>query len=60
MLSYCRHIATACKMSTFVSRVSPVTGKIEWIVQNDNYDYHQEVARLVHVLACHTLAINML
>lgn len=45
MLTFCRQITTVFKMSTFVSRVSPVTGKIEWIVQNDNYDYHQEVAR---------------
>lgn len=28
-----------------MSRLSPVTGKLEWIVQNDDYDYHQEVAR---------------
>ena len=32
-------------MSTFVAKVSPVTGKIDWIVQDDNYDFHQEVAR---------------
>ena len=32
-------------MSTFVAKVSPVTGKSDWIVQDDNYDFHQEVAR---------------
>jgi protein arginine N-methyltransferase 7 len=32
-------------MSTFVSRTNPVTGKLDWIVQNEDYDFHQEVAR---------------
>ena len=35
-----------CKMSTFVSKISLVTGKQEWVFQDSNYDYHQEVARL--------------
>jgi len=35
-------------MSTFVSRTNPVTGKLDWIVQNDDYDFHQEVARFVY------------
>ena len=34
-------------MSTFIAKVSPVTGKADWIVQDDNYDFHQEVARWV-------------
>jgi len=34
-------------MSTFVSRTNPVTGKLDWVVQNENYDFHQEVARQV-------------
>ncbi len=32
-------------VSTFVSRISPITGRVEWIAQDDNYDYHQEIAR---------------
>ena len=32
-------------ISTFVSRISPITGRLEWIAQDDNYDYHQEIAR---------------
>ena len=32
-------------MTTFVSRTSPVTGKVEWIPQDENYDYIQEIAR---------------
>ena len=34
-------------MSTFVSRTNPVTGKLDWIVQNEDYDFQQEVARQV-------------
>ena len=30
---------------TFIQRFSPVTGKMEWVQQTENYDYHQEVAR---------------
>lgn len=29
----------------FVSRANPVTGKTEWIMQDEDYDYHQEIAR---------------
>ncbi len=32
-------------MSTFVSRISPMTGKQEWLLQDENYDYNQEIAR---------------
>ena len=31
----------------FVSHTNPVTGKTDWIVQDENYDYVQEIARLV-------------
>jgi len=34
-------------MSTFVSRTNPVTGKLDWVVQNEDYDFQQEVARSV-------------
>ena len=42
-LSKLAHRAKA--MSTFVSRVSPITGKTEWVMQSEDYDYHQEIAR---------------
>lgn len=33
------------KMSHFVSIVNPCTGKMDWKLQDDRYDYHQEIAR---------------
>ncbi|XP_059148867.1 protein arginine N-methyltransferase 7-like isoform X2 [Physella acuta] len=30
---------------TFVSRVNPLTGKMDWVVQDEHYDYVQEIAR---------------
>ncbi|XP_062594524.1 protein arginine N-methyltransferase 7-like [Saccostrea cucullata] len=33
------------KMSTLVSIVNPCTGKLDWKLQDDSYDYHQEIAR---------------
>lgn len=35
------------EMSTFVSVINPVTGKSDWCLQNDDYDFHQEIARFV-------------
>lgn len=32
-------------MSTFVSQFNPLLGKNEWVIQDENYDYHQEIAR---------------
>nr|XP_022342003.1 protein arginine N-methyltransferase 7-like [Crassostrea virginica] len=32
-------------MSHFVSIVNPCTGKMDWKLQDDRYDYHQEIAR---------------
>lgn len=32
-------------MSTFVSVINPSTGKVDWVLQDDQYDYHQEIAR---------------
>lgn len=32
-------------MSTFVSVINPSTGKVDWKLQDDQYDYHQEIAR---------------
>ncbi|XP_017772742.1 PREDICTED: protein arginine N-methyltransferase 7 [Nicrophorus vespilloides] len=33
------------RMSSFVQNLNPITGENDWIVQNDHYDYHQEIAR---------------
>uniref|UniRef100_A0A914XMT6 Protein arginine N-methyltransferase n=1 Tax=Plectus sambesii TaxID=2011161 RepID=A0A914XMT6_9BILA len=33
------------KSSVFKSKVSPVTGQSEWIALDEDYDFHQEVAR---------------
>ncbi|KAJ8922336.1 hypothetical protein NQ315_004279 [Exocentrus adspersus] len=33
------------KMSIFVQKLNPITGTNSWVVQNEDYDYHQEVAR---------------
>lgn len=31
----------------FCGRVNPITGALDWIEEDENYDYHQEIARLV-------------
>jgi hypothetical protein len=33
------------KMSSFVSSINPITGKSSWVIQDEKYDYHQEIAR---------------
>lgn len=33
------------KMNIFTQKLNPITGKCDWEVQDENYDYHQEVAR---------------
>ncbi|ESO03732.1 hypothetical protein HELRODRAFT_100002 [Helobdella robusta] len=47
-------------MSTFVSRISPVTGRLEWVMQSDDYDYHQEVARSAYGDMLHDTERNKL
>ncbi|EEZ99615.1 protein arginine N-methyltransferase 7 isoform X2 [Tribolium castaneum] len=32
-------------MSIFIQKLNPMTGVNDWIVQQEDYDYHQEVAR---------------
>ncbi|NXP15831.1 ANM7 methyltransferase, partial [Thinocorus orbignyianus] len=32
-------------MKTFCGRANPTTGAMEWIEEDENYDYHQEIAR---------------
>ncbi|KAK6185183.1 hypothetical protein SNE40_007471 [Patella caerulea] len=40
-------------MSTFTSRLCPITGKMEWILQDEQYDYHQEIARSAYADMLH-------
>ncbi|NXS52830.1 ANM7 methyltransferase, partial [Brachypteracias leptosomus] len=32
-------------MKTFCGRANPTTGAMEWVEEDENYDYHQEIAR---------------
>ncbi|KAJ8302526.1 hypothetical protein KUTeg_018922 [Tegillarca granosa] len=45
-------------MSTFVSTVNPVTGKVDWIQQDENYDFHQEIARAAYADMLHDTERN--
>ena len=33
------------RMNIFIQKLNPITGANDWVVQNEDYDYHQEVAR---------------
>ena len=35
------------------SRVNPTTGAAEWVVEDENYDYHQEIARSAYTDMLH-------
>jgi protein arginine N-methyltransferase 7 len=43
----CCRVATIYgrNMSIFIQKLNPITGINDWIVQQEDYDYHQEVAR---------------
>lgn len=32
-------------MKTFCGRANPTTGAMEWLEEDEDYDYHQEIAR---------------
>lgn len=32
-------------MKTFCGRANPTTGSLEWVEEDEDYDYHQEIAR---------------
>lgn len=32
-------------MKIFCSRANPTTGSVEWLEEDEHYDYHQEIAR---------------
>lgn len=33
------------RMSIFANKVNTITGKMEWEMHDDDYDFHQEIAR---------------
>ncbi|KAJ8715935.1 hypothetical protein PYW08_013220 [Mythimna loreyi] len=37
--------STIAKMKVFTQKRNPITGSTEWDVQDENYDFHQEIAR---------------
>ena len=42
-------------LSTFISRYSIVSGKMEWMTKCNDYDYKQEIARYVTVCSVQTV-----
>lgn len=32
-------------MKIFCGRANPTTGSVEWMEEDEHYDYHQEIAR---------------
>ncbi|XP_066254433.1 protein arginine N-methyltransferase 7 [Euwallacea similis] len=53
-------IQTKRKMSVFVQKVNPLTGSNDWVIQNEDYDYHQEVARSAFADMLHDRERNQL
>ncbi|CAG9856165.1 unnamed protein product [Phyllotreta striolata] len=51
---------TFSKMSVFVQKKNPITGTSDWVVQNEDYDYHQEVARSAFADMLHDTERNQL
>ncbi|CAH0546347.1 unnamed protein product [Brassicogethes aeneus] len=47
-------------MSVFIQKLNPITGINDWIVQNEDYDYHQEVARASFADMLHDTERNQL
>ncbi|KAG7162057.1 arginine N-methyltransferase 7-like [Homarus americanus] len=41
------------KMSVFTQQLNPITGKLEWGIQPEDYDYKQEVARSAYADMLH-------
>ncbi|NXH22128.1 ANM7 methyltransferase, partial [Bucco capensis] len=46
-------------MKTFCGRANPTTGAIEWFEEDENYDYHQEIARSRYADMLHDKDRNM-
>lgn len=47
-------------MSSFVSRVNRITGQLEWVFRNDDYDFKQEIARSAYADMLHDTERNQL
>lgn len=41
------------RMSTFVQNLNPFTGKCTWELEDENYDFHQEIARSMYADMLH-------
>ena len=47
-LRHFEYLVDTCRsvnMGTFVQKRNPVTGRQDWVVETENYDYLQEIAR---------------
>lgn len=40
-------------MSVFTSKLNPVSGKMEWILMDDAFDYSQQIARSAYADMLH-------
>lgn len=45
-------------MADFYQKLNPVTGKVEWHIQDETYDYHQEIARSAYADMLHDTERN--
>ncbi|KAF4527562.1 hypothetical protein B566_EDAN016040, partial [Ephemera danica] len=48
------------KMSVFINRINPVTGRNEWELVREDYDFHQQVARAAYADMLHDTRRNQL
>uniref|UniRef100_A0A669QY92 Protein arginine N-methyltransferase n=1 Tax=Phasianus colchicus TaxID=9054 RepID=A0A669QY92_PHACC len=46
-------------MKTFCGRANPTTGSLEWVEEDEDYDYHQEIARSRYADMLHDKDRNM-
>ncbi|OXB53186.1 hypothetical protein ASZ78_001297 [Callipepla squamata] len=46
-------------MKTFCGRANPTTGALEWVEEDEDYDYHQEIARSRYADMLHDKDRNM-
>lgn len=47
-------------MSVFSNKVNPITGKTEWVMHDDDYDFQQEIARSSYADMLHDTERNMM
>ncbi|KAL1517658.1 hypothetical protein ABEB36_001395 [Hypothenemus hampei] len=47
-------------MNIFIQKLNPLTGTNDWVIQNEDYDYHQEVARSAFADMLHDTERNQL